>query len=51
MIDECLDFRFQGCREEVVFQQAAPVAGIAALGLLQPQDLSDPAGSMMWSCC
>jgi hypothetical protein len=33
------------------YLQAASAAGIAVLGLLQPQDLSDPAGSIMWSYC
>jgi hypothetical protein len=28
MIDECLDLRFQICREEVVFQQDAVLQGL-----------------------
>jgi hypothetical protein len=28
MIDECLDLRFQVCREEVVFQQDAVLQGL-----------------------
>ena len=31
--------------------QATSAASLAALGLRQPQDLSDAPGLMMWSCC